>query len=232
MPAEPPANPACVGSLGPTGAARSRQARKTLEKSGISGGKCPKPRAILGRSSRAQFPPFWTHPILKRGPRVIPGRRQGHLPQSRSRRRREGRREDHPRHDLRVLSSAHSLERHDGARAGGQRRQRRPAARHRRRRGRAAVRQARRRQDRQPHQLEGPLQGQLRQDAQRLDRRHGRRAEEPDVPGQVQEPLVPREADARSRQVAHRLGSVRGDERDARSRSRTGSRRRSNAASR
>ena len=35
------------------------------------------------------------------------------------------RREDHPRHDLRLLPSAHPVERHDGARSGRQRRRRR-----------------------------------------------------------------------------------------------------------
>ena len=70
---------------------------------------------------------------------------------------------------------------------------------------------ARRRQDRQPSELERALQGQLRQDAQRLDLRSRRRAQEPHVPRQVQEPLVPREAHARSREVPHHLGSLRGD---------------------
>jgi hypothetical protein len=37
---------------------------------------------------------------------------------------------------------------------------------------------------------------------------------EPDVPGQVEEPLVPREAHARSREVPHHLGSVRGGARN------------------
>ena len=83
-----------------------------------------------------------------------------------------------------------------------------------RRRSRAAVRPARRRQDRQPSELEGALQGQLGQDAQRLDLRSGRRAEEPDVPRQVEEPLVPREAHARSREVPHHLGSLRSDARN------------------
>ncbi len=79
---------------------------------------------------------------------------------------------------------------------------------------------ARRRQDRQPPELEGALQGQLRQDAQRLDLRRGRRAQEPDVPRQVEEPVVPREAHARSRQVPHHLRSLRSDARRRRSRSR------------
>ena len=95
-----------------------------------------------------------------------------------------------------------------------QRRRRRPAPRDQRRGSRTAVRPARRRQDRQPSELERALQGQLRQDAQRLDLRRRRRAEEPDVPRQVEEPLVPREAHARSRQVPHHLGSVRSDARN------------------
>ena len=101
-----------------------------------------------------------------------------------------------------------------------------------RRRGRAAVRPARRRQDRQPSELERTLQGQLGQDAQRLDLRSGRRAEEPDVPGEVQEPVVPREADARSREVPHHLGSVRSRCARRRRRSRRASTARSSAASR
>ena len=48
-----------------------------------------------------------------------------------------------------------------------------------------------RRQDRQPPELEGSIQGQLRQDAHRLHLRHGRRAQESDVPQQVEESLVP-----------------------------------------
>ena len=168
-------------------------------------------------ASRSPVPP------TRRGKRDIPGWRQGHLPESWARHRRTHRRENHSRHHLRILSSAHRLERHDGARARRQRRQRRPAQGHHRRGGRAAVRAARRRQDRQPSELERTLQGQLRQDADRLDLRHGRRAQEPDVPEQVEEPVVPREADARSRQGADHLRGVRGDAREGARRSSSGS---------
>ena len=129
---------------------------------------------------------------------------------------------------MRLLSSPDRRQRNDGARAGRERRRRRPAPRHHGRGSRAAVRPARRRQDRQPPELEGPLQGQLGQDAQRLDLRSRRRSEEPDVPREIQEPVVPREAHARPGEVPHHLGSLRGDARNG-SRDRGACRRRARA---
>src|SRR4030095_8083757 len=149
--------------------------------------------------------------LANRGNGDISSRRQGDLPESWSRDRRTNRRQDHPRHYLRLLSPSHRRQRHHRARSGEQRRRRRPAARHLGRGSRPAVRPAGRREDRQPSELEGALQGQLGQDAQRLDLRSSGRAEEPHVPRQVEEPFVPREADGRSPEVPHHLRGVGSD---------------------
>ena len=70
--------------------------------------------------------------------------------------------EDHSRHDVRILFAPHRLERDDGACAGRERRQRRTAPRDWRHRSRSPVPNPRRRQDRQPAELEGrTIQGQL-----------------------------------------------------------------------
>ncbi len=72
---------------------------------------------------------------------------------------------------------------------------------------------AERRQDRHPPELEGPLQGQFGSDAHGLALRRGRSAEEPHVSRALEEPVVPREAHARPREVPRHLRDCRGDAR-------------------
>ena len=73
----------------------------------------PRSCAILGGLHTDPSPQI---PYSLRGTRDIPGRRQGHLPQPRSRRCRTDRRQDHPRYHLRLLSLADHRQRNDGAR--------------------------------------------------------------------------------------------------------------------